>query len=111
MNWFFILCVSATVNLVVFMTSAQSEMFIFPKDGQSAEQQELDEFSCYKWAKGQTGFDPNQQVAQTSAPKRQRGGASEGPWEAPRWEPLEERLAGMPAKERRLEPRSEVQEV
>ncbi len=78
MNWFFILCVSATVNLVVFMTSAQSEMFIFPKDGQSAEQQELDEFSCYKWAKGQAGFDPNQQVAQTSAPKRQRGGALRG---------------------------------
>ncbi len=78
MHWFFIIFISATLNLVVFMPSAQSEMFIFPKDGQSAEQQELDEFSCYKWAKGQTGFDPNQQVAQTSAPTQQRGGALRG---------------------------------
>ena len=78
MNWFFIICVSATLNLVVFMPAAQSDMFIFPTEGQSADQQELDEFTCYKWAKGQTGFDPNQQVAQTSAPKRHRGGALGG---------------------------------
>ena len=75
MHWFFIICVSATLNLVVFMTSAQSEMFIFPKDGQSAEQQELDEFTCYKWAKNRTGVDPNQPAQATaSSTSRRRGG-------------------------------------
>ncbi len=76
MHWFFILCVSATLNLVVFMPSAQSDMFIFPTDGQSAEQQELDEFTCYKWAKNKTGVDPNR-PAQATAPStsRRRGGS------------------------------------
>ena len=80
MNWFFIICVSATLNLVVFMTSAQSEMFIFPTDGQSAEQQEQDEFACYKWAKNQTGVDPNQptQSAASPPPSRRGGGDGEG---------------------------------
>ncbi len=74
MNWFFIICVSATLNLVVFMTSAQSEMFIFPKDGQSAEQQEQDEFACYKWAKNQTGVDPNQPTQSAASPPPSRRG-------------------------------------
>ena len=74
MQWFFIICVSATLNLVVFMTSAQSEMFIFPKDGQSAEQQEQDEFACYKWAKNQTGGDPNQPTQSAASPPPSRRG-------------------------------------
>jgi len=75
MNWFYIIGISAILNLGMFMTSAQSEMFIFPKDGQSAEQQELDEFTCYKWAKKQTGVDPNQPAQATpSSTSRRRGG-------------------------------------
>jgi hypothetical protein len=34
------------------------EMFIYPSKGQSAAQQDKDKYSCYSWAKGQTGFDP-----------------------------------------------------
>lgn len=41
------------------------------------EQQEQDEFSCYKWAKDQTGFDPNKPVEQAAAPA-QKGGAVSG---------------------------------
>lgn len=76
MNWFFIIGISATLNLLVFMPSAQSEMFIFPTKGQSADQQELDEFTCYKWAKNQTGVDPNQPAqAPTSSASNKKGGS------------------------------------
>jgi len=79
MHWFFIICISATLNLLAFMPSAQSEMFIFPTKGQSADQQELDEFTCYKWAKNKTGTDPNQPAqAATSSTSSQSGGALRG---------------------------------
>ena len=45
-----------------------AELFVFPKNAQTKEQQEQDEFACYKWAKEQTGFDPNKPVEQASAP-------------------------------------------
>lgn len=48
--------------------SAVAQQFIFPKNGQSAEQQQKDEFSCHSWAVSQTGVDPTQvQVAAGSA--------------------------------------------
>ena len=33
-------------------------MFVFPANEQSKDQQELDEFQCYKWAVDQSGVDP-----------------------------------------------------
>lgn len=33
-------------------------LYIFPSDGQTKEQQEKDEFDCYKWAVEQSGVDP-----------------------------------------------------
>jgi hypothetical protein len=33
---------------------------IYPKNGQTKEQQAADQFECHKWAQGQTGFDPTQ---------------------------------------------------
>jgi Glycine zipper len=56
---------------------ASAELFVFPKNGQTKEQQEQDEFTCYKWAKDQTGFDPNKAVEHTAAPAPQ-GGAGKG---------------------------------
>ncbi len=50
---------------------------MFPKNDETKEQQEQDEFSCYKWAKDQTGFDPNKPVEQAAAPA-QKGGAVSG---------------------------------
>jgi hypothetical protein len=38
--------------------AVQTDMVIYPKNGQSKEQQAADQFECYNWAKGQTGFDP-----------------------------------------------------
>jgi hypothetical protein len=34
------------------------DFYVYPQKGQSAEQQEKDEFDCFKWAKQQSGFDP-----------------------------------------------------
>lgn len=37
-----------------------TELFVYPKNGQSAEQQARDKYECHVWAKDQTGFDPTQ---------------------------------------------------
>jgi hypothetical protein len=34
--------------------------YIYPKNGQSQEQQAADRFECHDWARNQTGFDPTQ---------------------------------------------------
>jgi hypothetical protein len=40
--------------------AAQEDLMIYPKSGQTKEQQAADQFECHNWAKGQTGFDPTQ---------------------------------------------------
>jgi len=37
---------------------ASDQLFIYPKNGQSAEQQDKDRYECHRWAADQTGFDP-----------------------------------------------------
>ena len=51
--------------------AAQADFFVYPQQGQSADQQKTDEFECYSWAKNQTNFDPMQQPTATSAPPPQ----------------------------------------
>jgi hypothetical protein len=57
-----------------------SDLFIYPKKGQSQAQQDKDRFECHSWAVTQTGFDPTR--AQVSAPpppeKTSEGGAVRG---------------------------------
>ena len=36
------------------------ELFVYPKQGQTAEQQAKDRYECHRWAVEQTGFDPTQ---------------------------------------------------
>lgn len=38
----------------------QQDLIIYPKNGQSKDQQAADQYECHTWAKGQTGFDPTQ---------------------------------------------------
>jgi len=38
----------------------QMDLIVYPKNGQSKDQQAADQYECYSWAKGQTGFDPTQ---------------------------------------------------
>jgi len=39
---------------------SSSDLFIYPKNGQSEQQQASDRYECHAWAKKQTGFDPTQ---------------------------------------------------
>jgi len=39
--------------------SASTQVYFYPKNGQSAEQQDRDRYECYLWAVKQTGFDPS----------------------------------------------------
>jgi hypothetical protein len=44
----------------------QGDMIIYPKNGQSKDQQAADQYECYNWSKGQTGFDPTQPAGGSS---------------------------------------------
>lgn len=44
------------------------DLFIYPQNGQSAEQQSNDKYECHKWAVGQSGFDPTQAGGNSSDP-------------------------------------------
>jgi hypothetical protein len=37
---------------------APEDVFMYPRSGQSAEQQAKDRYECHRWASDQTGFDP-----------------------------------------------------
>jgi hypothetical protein len=39
---------------------APDDLIVYPKNGQSNEQQAADRFECHSWAKRQTGFDPTE---------------------------------------------------
>ena len=63
------------IGIMFFIGSVgtgNAEMFIYPKEGQSKEKQEMDEFQCYKWAVDQTGIDPMK--SQASTPQAQPPG-------------------------------------
>jgi hypothetical protein len=49
--------------------SDSEDLFVYPKQGQSEEQQATDRYQCYSWAKSQTGFDPT--VSGGSVPAEQ----------------------------------------
>jgi hypothetical protein len=38
--------------------AAAPKAFVYPRQGQTAEQQATDEYECHRWAAGQSGFDP-----------------------------------------------------
>ncbi len=61
--------------------AAANDFYVYPKKGQSAKQQEKDEYACYKWARDQSGFDPMAAPKATSAPppeEAKKGGAGRG---------------------------------
>jgi hypothetical protein len=66
------------VSVVVLSTGGQAQMFIYPEKGQSKDQQEFDQFTCYKWAKEQTGIDPNQTSTAAAPAPPQQGQAVHG---------------------------------
>jgi hypothetical protein len=43
------------------------KVFLYPKNGQNADQQARDRFECYRFAVAQSGFDPMRAVGGASA--------------------------------------------
>ena len=40
----------------------QSDLIVYPKNGQTSEQQAADDYECHTWARNQSGFDPSTSV-------------------------------------------------
>jgi len=62
--------------------SAQGNLMIYPKSGQSPQKQQQDQYQCHTWAVQQSGYDPASPAAQSSGMDRSatrketlRGGA------------------------------------
>ena len=58
-------------TIIGTMNIAIADLMIFPAKGQSNETMEQDKFSCYGWAKGQTGFDPMKTPTTSTPPPSQ----------------------------------------
>ncbi len=72
---------SLILLLAYSLSASASDFYVFPANGQSQEQQEKDEFDCYKWAKNQTKFDPMEVPTASSPPPAQeapKGGVLRG---------------------------------
>jgi hypothetical protein len=73
--------VTAIALLTGSLSFAQSELIIYPNDDQDAEQQELDEFECYRFGKKESGFDPMAPPTVSEPPPQQeasKGGLGRG---------------------------------
>ena len=73
--------VNVVLALCLVASQVSAEVFAYPKNGQSQQQFEQDQFGCHQWAKGQTGVDPTQAQAEcccTAAPEG-RGSTWGGP--------------------------------
>ena len=75
-------CIVAAATVSVLFTAnaadAGQEPIVYPSQGQSSQAMEQDKYSCYQWAKGQTGFDPMQAPTATAPPPQTKGGALRG---------------------------------
>ena len=58
--------------LVSTTALAQSQLDVYPQQGQSDEQQSKDRFECHNWAVQQSGFDPGNPPP--AAPQQSSGG-------------------------------------
>ncbi len=70
------------IALIVFFALAPlaqaQELFIFPNEGQSQDQHDMDEFQCMRTARERTGFDPMATPTATRRAPDTQGGAVGG---------------------------------
>jgi uncharacterized protein YcfJ len=74
-------CVSVSVLFLFslgFTSFVNAGMMIYPAKGQSAEQQQKDEFECHQWAVQQTSYDPTKAQQAPQQQTTQKGGAVRG---------------------------------
>jgi len=70
-----------TILIAVFALAPLAhgqDLFVFPNDGQSQDQQDMDEFQCQRSAQERTGFNPMATPTATSAAPQQQGGVVGG---------------------------------
>lgn len=60
-----------SIALAGVINVAMADPIVFPAKGQSDEAMEKDKFSCYGWAKDQTGFDPMKTPTTSTPPPSQ----------------------------------------
>jgi hypothetical protein len=76
-----LIILSTLVFLATGSVAFGGDLFFYPSKGQSTDQQEKDEFECYKWAKNQSGVDPSAPAAGPDRGERAAGtvgGAAKG---------------------------------
>ena len=71
-----VIVVNVVLALCLVASQVSAEVFAYPKNGQSQQQFEQDQYACHQWAKGQTGVD--QLSHSEAAPPPQQGGAVRG---------------------------------
>ena len=60
------------LSLLWVASVGASELMVYPNEGQDDAQQEQDNYQCYSWAKGQSGFDPMARPEATAPPPEQQ---------------------------------------
>jgi hypothetical protein len=64
--------IALVIGLLLGAANARAQqLYIYPAHGQSAEQQQQDEFQCYQFGKSETGFDPAA-AQSTQQPQQQK---------------------------------------
>ena len=59
---------AAAAGALLMSSAWGQDMFVYPNAGQSADQQEKDQYECYQFARQNSGFDPMAMPTATSAP-------------------------------------------
>jgi uncharacterized protein YcfJ len=62
------ICVFVAAILLLSCVAVMAQQFVYPQKGQSAEQQQKDEYECHTWAVQQTKYDPTT-AAQAAPPQ------------------------------------------
>lgn len=61
-----LICVLLAGNMP--LAWAQSQLMIYPANGQSPQQQQQDRYNCHVWSVQQSGYDPTNPATQAAAP-------------------------------------------
>jgi len=60
------------------VSAAHAEVYVYPKQGQSQDAFQKDQYECHNWATQQTGFNPAAPPQAAAAPPPQQGTAVRG---------------------------------
>jgi hypothetical protein len=73
-----LIAMASVLALSLAAASWAAHPYVYPAKGQTAEQQQKDQYECHEWAVQQTGFDPSQPVEQSTPRGSVMGGAARG---------------------------------